>query len=84
MKVTSLEIKRTPSYDEHPNELRGIVTMTGPYGQQTVVLSNAAICAIFNVIKDEVRVTASNNAEQSDFALNEAKAELRILAHEVD
>jgi hypothetical protein len=83
MKVTSLEIKRAASYEENAHQLRGIVTLTGEYGQTTVVLSPGAIARIFNIIKDEVEVTAKNNAHMAKQALKNAADEQSLLTHEV-
>lgn len=83
MKVTALEIKRTASYEDPPSQLRAVVTLTGPSGQQSIVLSPGAIARIFDVIAAEVDATARANAKQAIKGLRDAQDEQALLTHEV-
>ena len=80
MQVKELSIARRPSYDsEFPNQLVGVVTLTGPSGSQTITLSNAALGRIFSVITAEVQDTARRNAEQVRRGLSDAAEEPLLL-----
>jgi len=90
MKVTRLEIKRQESYETDAGQLKGIVTLTGPAGQQTVVLSNSSIARIFGVITQEVTDSARKAAAEvkrgMEDAMNEPllveAAEVKGLSHD--
>ena len=43
MRLTNLEIKRTESYQTPPNQLVGLVELTGETGKQAITLSAGAI-----------------------------------------
>ena len=59
MKVTRLEIKRQESYETDAGQLKGIVTLTGTAGQQSLVLSAGSISRIFEVIKEDAVAQAA-------------------------
>jgi len=75
MQVTSLEVRRQASYEPNAGQLRGIVTLTGPNGQQTVALSTAGLSRIFEVIVKEVSDTARRNAEEVQRGMQDAVKE---------
>ena len=84
MKVTRLEIKRQESYETDAGQLKGIVTLTGAAGQQSLVLSAGSISRIFEVIKEDAVAQAKVQARSADRALQEAADEpLLISASEV-
>lgn len=84
MKVTRLEIKRQESYETDAGQLKGIVTLTGTAGQQSLVLSAGSISRIFEVIKEDAVAQAKVQAKSADRALQEAADEpLLISASEV-
>jgi len=84
MKVTRLEIKRQESYESDAGQLKGIVTLTGTAGQQTLVLSAGSIGRIFEVIKEDAVAQAKVQAKAADRALQEAvDAPLLLEASEV-
>ena len=84
MKVTRLEIKRQESYEPDPGQLKGIVTLTGTAGQQSIVLSPGSIARIFEVIKEDAVTKAKMQAKAADRALQDAADEpLLISASEV-
>ena len=84
MKVTRLEIKRQESYESDAGQLKGIVTLTGTAGQQSLVLSAGSISRIFEVIKEDALAQARVQARSADRALQEAADEpLLISASEV-
>lgn len=84
MKVTRLEIKRQESYETDAGQLKGIVTLTGTAGQQSLVLSAGSIGRIFEVIKEDAVMQAKAQAKSADRALQEAADEpLLIGASEV-
>ena len=84
MKVTRLEIKRQESYEPDAGQLKGIVTLTGTAGQQSLVLSAGSISRIFEVIKEDAVAQAKAQAKAADRALQEAADEpLLIGASEV-
>ena len=84
MKVTRLEIKRQESYEPDAGQLRGLVTLTGTAGQQSLVLSAGSISQIFEVIKEDAVAQAKAQARSADRALQDASDEpLLISASEV-
>lgn len=84
MKVTRLEIKRQESYETDAGQLKGIVTLTGSAGQQSLVLSLGSIARIFEVIKEDAVAQAKMQAKAADRALQDAADEpLLIGASEV-
>ena len=84
MKVTRLEIKRQESYEPDAGQLKGIVTLTGTAGQQSLVLSPGSVSRIFEVIKGDAMAQAKMQAMAADRALRDAADEpLLIGASEV-
>ena len=80
MKVTRLEIKRQESYETDAGQLKGIVTLTGAAGQQSLVLSPGSISRIFEVIKEDAVAQAKMQAKAADRALQDAADEPLLLA----
>ena len=80
MKVTRLEIKRQESYETDAGQLKGIVTLTGAAGQQSLVLSPGSISRIFEVIKEDAVAQAKMQAKAADRALQDAADEPMLLA----
>ena len=72
MRITSLSIETAPSYATNAGQLKGTVTLEGPTGGQTVVLSSKALSQIFSVVGNEVIRQAQLNAQQSKGAVEEA------------
>ena len=84
MKVTELRIKRQESYETDAGQLKGIVTLTGAAGVQSLVLSPGSIARIFEVIKEDAVEQAKIQAKAADRALKDAVDEpLLISASEV-
>ena len=84
MQVTRLEIKRQESYEPDAGQLKGIVTLTGTAGKQSLVLSAGSISRIFEVIKEDALAQARVQAKSADRALQEAADEpLLLVASEV-
>ena len=84
MKVTRLEIKRQESYESDAGQLKGIVTLTGTAGQQSLVLSPGSISRIFEVIKEDAVTQAKMQAKAADRAIQDAVDEpMLIVASEV-
>lgn len=79
MKVTRLEIKCQESYQPDPGQLKGIVTLTGDAGQQSLVLSAGSISRIFEVIREDAVAQAKAQAKSADRALQEAADEPLLL-----
>lgn len=80
MKVTRLEIKRQESYETDAGQLKGIVTLTGAAGMQSLVLSPGSISRIFEVIKEDAVAQAKMQAKAADRALQDAADEPLLLA----
>jgi hypothetical protein len=79
MKVTRLEVKRQESYEPDAGQFKGIVTLTGSSGQQTVVLSNQGLARIFGVIAQEVTDTARKAAAEVKRGMEDAMNEPLLL-----
>lgn len=79
MRVTELLIRRQASYEADAGQLRGIVTLAGELGQQTVVLSPGSISRIFEIIKTDIAVKARRQADLSGVAVQEATDEVTLL-----
>jgi hypothetical protein len=62
MYVTSLEIKKQPSYETDAGQYRARVQLEGPTGKQEINLSSAAISRVFTLIAEEVSNRAKSNA----------------------
>ncbi len=80
MNVTELRIKRQESYESDAGQLKGIVTLTGSAGQQSLVLSPGSIARIFEVIKEDAVTQAKMQAKAADRALQDAADEPLLLA----
>ena len=80
MKVTRLEIKRQESYETDAGQLKGIVTLTGAAGQQSLVLSPGSLSRIFEVIREDAVAQAKMQAKAADRALQDAADEPMLLA----
>lgn len=80
MKVTELRIKRQESYEPDAGQLKGIVTLTGLNGQQTLVLSTGSISRIFKVIKEDAVQQSELQAKLAGRAMQEAVDEPLLLA----
>ena len=80
MKVTELRIKRQGSYEPDAGQLKGIVTLTGSAGQQSIVLSPGSISRIFEVIKEDAVTQVKTQARVADRALQDAADEPLLLA----
>ena len=80
MKITELRIKRQESYESDAGQLKGIVTLTGANGQQTLVLSSGSISRIFEIIKEDVISQAKLQAKFTERAVQEAIDEPLLLA----
>jgi len=80
MKVTRLEIKRQESYETDAGQLKGIVTLTGAAGMQSLVLSPGSVSRIFEVIKEDAVTQAKMQAKAADRALQTAADEPLLLA----
>ena len=81
MKVTRLEIKRQESYEMDAGQLKGIVTLTGAAGMQSLVLSPGSISRIFEVIKEDAVVQAKMQAKAADRALQDAADEPLLIVN---
>lgn len=79
MKVTRLEIKRQESYESDAGQLKGIVTLTGTAGQQSLVLSPGSISRIFEVIKEDAVAQAKMQAKAADRAMQDAADEPMLI-----
>ena len=81
MKVLSLEIKKRENYDsEYPNEIVGVVQITGETGKMEVRLFPKTVAAIFRLCKEDVQRVANYNASQAAEACENAadKMDLHI------
>ena len=72
MQITSLQIGRRQSYESDAGQFRATVTLEGPTGNQTVVLSSKAVSRIFGVIAQDVIDTTSSNALLVKAGMDEA------------
>jgi len=76
MQVESLSISRRPSYDDNfPNQLVGTVKLKGTNGAQEILLTNAGLSKIFQVISEEVQETARANASAVGTGMSNAMHE---------
>lgn len=80
MKVTELRIKRQESYEPDAGQFKGIVTLVGASGQQTLVLSNGSVSRIFEVIKEDAIAQSKLQAKLAERAVQEAAAESLLIA----
>ena len=69
MKVVALEIKKRENYDsEYPNEIVGVVQITGETGKMEVRLRPKTVAEIFRMCKADVQMVANYNANQASLA----------------
>ena len=69
MKIVALEIKKRESYDhEYPNEIVGVVQITGDTGKMEVRLFPKTVSEIFRLCKDDIQRVANYNASQAALA----------------
>lgn len=80
MKVTKLDIRRQEAYEPDAGQLKGIVTLTGAAGQQSLVLSPGSVSRIFEVIREDAVAQAKMQAKAADRALQDAADEPLLLA----
>lgn len=80
MKVTELRIKRQESYETDAGQLKGLVTLVDPSGQQTLVLSNGSVGRIFEIIKEDVITQSKLQAKLAERAVQEAADEPLLIA----
>lgn len=79
MKVTELIIKRQESYEADAGQFRGLVTLLGEEGKQSLTLSNGSIAAIFGIIKDDAIAKAKSQAKAAGSAIQDASDEFLLL-----
>jgi hypothetical protein len=85
MKIKELLIKRQEAYEPEAGQLRGIVTLIGDEGQQTLVLSPGSLSHIFEIIKEDAIAKAKLQAKQVSTAIQSAVDEPMLLGNsEVD
>lgn len=81
MKVTELTIRRQASYESDAGQLKGIVTLVGTEGQQSLILSSRSISKIFDVIRADAVEQARAQAGSTNRALQEASDEPLLLVN---
>ena len=74
MKIVSLSIETQASYQPNAGQLLGKVTLEGPTGAQTIVLSSSALSRIFKVVGADIVESTRLNALMVKSAVNEAVA----------
>lgn len=79
MKVKQLLIKRQESYESDAGQLKGIVSLIGDEGEQSLVLSPGSLSRIFNIVKDDAAAKARAQAAQTASALQAASDEPLLL-----
>lgn len=79
MKILSLEIKKRESYDrEYPNEIVGVVQITGETGKMEVRLFPKTVADIFRLCKEDVQKVANYNASQAATACENAAGTIEM------
>lgn len=82
MKLKSLTIRRTESYQTPANALVGTVDLLDEGGAaMTVTLSGTSIIKILEVVQQEVQLRAVAAARQAGSAMQEACAEITLQEH---
>ncbi len=82
MKLKSLTIKRTESYQTPANTLVGTVDLIEEGGgAMTIVLSPASIIKICDLLQEEVSRRAQLSARLAADSMREAASELSLLTH---
>ncbi|QGH72968.1 MAG: hypothetical protein [Siphoviridae sp. ctdEk19] len=82
MKVVEVAIRRSQSWDNPPNALRGYIKLEGEQGQIQVELSAVAMSQMFKVVKVEVVARAAASAQQVASAVLDAVHEPALLEQE--
>jgi hypothetical protein len=73
MKVISLKINKRENYDsEYPNEIVGVVQISGETGKMEVRLSPKTVGDIFRLCRQDVDKVAKYNATQAATACDTA------------
>lgn len=72
MKIVSLKIETQPSYAANAGQMVGTVSLEGPTGSQSIVLSNAALSRIFGVIGADITESTRRNALMVKAAVDDA------------
>jgi len=79
MKIIKLEISKRENYDsEYPNEIVGIVQISGDTGKMEVRLFPKTVAKIFRLCKDNVQNVANYNAAQASVACENAADSLEL------
>jgi hypothetical protein len=79
MKVTNLEIAIAASYESNAGQYVGLVELTGFHGKQIVTLSPGSIAKVFEVIREQVAVTAKAAAREVPAAMQDAADSVGLL-----
>ena len=79
MKVLKLDIRKHDSYgDEYPNEIVGIVQISGSTGKMEVRLRPKTVADIFRLCKNDVQKVADYNASQASNACDNAADTIQL------
>lgn len=82
MKLKSLTIRRTESYQTPANQLVGTVDLLDEGGSaMTLVLSNQSLIKICNLLQSEITNKAAASAALARNSMQDAVAELEVLDH---
>ena len=82
MKLKSLEIRRTESYQTPANALVGTVNLLDEGGgAMTIVLSAQSIIKICDLLQAEVTQRAAASARLAQSSMRDASAELALSSH---
>jgi len=79
MKFEELTIDRSPSYETPGGGLRGKLKVSGPQGEQTVVLSVTMLSRIIELVAEEAGRSAARNAKAVPRALRDAADEPALI-----
>ena len=83
MKVKQLLVKRQESYEQDAGQFRGMVSLVGDQGEQSLTLSPASISKIFEVIREDATAKAKLQAKMVTGALQDAADEPLLLEQTV-
>jgi len=79
VKVVSLKIEQRAAYDsEYPNEIVGVVQITGETGKMEVRLFPKTVAEIFRLCKSDVQRVATYNASQASDACENAAGTIEM------
>jgi hypothetical protein len=79
MKIVALEIKKRENYDsEYPNEIVGVVQITGDTGKMEVRLFPKTVAEIFRMCKEDIQRVANYNASQAALACDNVADTLEL------